>query len=198
MLKKIFSQPSVIVLILVNFVPLAEVLFLNWSIGQILYLYLIESGIIGFFNVLRMRYIKTIEKQFFSKDEAIFLFIMIFCVSIIMTYGGLKLIFGWLTTPFDYFDIYSVSGLFLSHTFSFFTNYIKGKEFETNTLSNLFWEPLPRVLIIQLTIILGAYFTYTMGNLKAIMMAFVFLKIIVDCLFHINQHKKSWQLRGLL
>jgi len=48
------SRPSSIVLILANLVPLAGVLYFDWSVFDILLLYWAESVIIGIVNVLRM------------------------------------------------------------------------------------------------------------------------------------------------
>lgn len=48
------SRPSALVLILANLLPLAGVLWLDWSVLEILLLYWTESVIIGAVNVLRM------------------------------------------------------------------------------------------------------------------------------------------------
>ena len=49
-----FSRPSAIALVFANLVPLAGVLYLDWSVFEILLLYWAESVIIGLVNVFRM------------------------------------------------------------------------------------------------------------------------------------------------
>ena len=48
------SLPSSIVLIIANLAPVGGVLWLDWSVFEILLLYWTESVVIGFINVLRM------------------------------------------------------------------------------------------------------------------------------------------------
>jgi Family of unknown function (DUF6498) len=45
---------SVVFLVAVNTVPLVGVVFFDWSLFSIVFLYWIENGIVGFFNVLKM------------------------------------------------------------------------------------------------------------------------------------------------
>ena len=49
------SYGALVALVLANLIPLAGVLFLGWSVWQILIIYWLENGIVGFFNVLKMR-----------------------------------------------------------------------------------------------------------------------------------------------
>jgi hypothetical protein len=49
------SVGAVIALILANLVPLAGVLFYGWDVWGILIIYWLENGIVGLFNVLKMR-----------------------------------------------------------------------------------------------------------------------------------------------
>ena len=45
---------TVLFLIAVNLIPLFGVLFFGWSLFSIMFLYWIENGIIGFFNILKI------------------------------------------------------------------------------------------------------------------------------------------------
>lgn len=47
---------SAALLVLANLVPLVGVLILDWPAGSILYIYWLESGIVGVYNVLRMAF----------------------------------------------------------------------------------------------------------------------------------------------
>ncbi len=45
---------SVLFLIAVNMMPLFGVLFFGWSLFSVMFLYWIENGIIGFFNIFKI------------------------------------------------------------------------------------------------------------------------------------------------
>ncbi len=45
---------SVLFLIAVNTIPFFGVLFFGWSLFSIMFLYWIENGIIGFFNIFKI------------------------------------------------------------------------------------------------------------------------------------------------
>ena len=49
------SYGALIALVLANLIPLAGVIFLGWSVWQILIIYWLENGIVGLYNVLKMQ-----------------------------------------------------------------------------------------------------------------------------------------------
>lgn len=49
------SVGAVVALVVANLVPLAGVLWFGWDVWAILIIYWLENGIVGFFNVLKMR-----------------------------------------------------------------------------------------------------------------------------------------------
>ena len=69
-LRLIDAAPdSALALILANLVPLAGVLFLGWSLGAILVVYWLESGVIGLLNVPKMLLARgplTVQREGFS------------------------------------------------------------------------------------------------------------------------------------
>ena len=48
------SYGALVALIVANLIPLVGVLFLGWSVWNILVIYWLENGIVGVFNVLKM------------------------------------------------------------------------------------------------------------------------------------------------
>lgn len=50
LMKKLLKDPSVLLILLANLVPLWGVLFLGWSTYSVVWIYVLESFIIGFFN----------------------------------------------------------------------------------------------------------------------------------------------------
>jgi hypothetical protein len=55
------SSGAVVALVAANLVPLFGVLFLSWSVWNILIIYWLENGIVGAFNVLKMAYARGDE-----------------------------------------------------------------------------------------------------------------------------------------
>ena len=53
-IKKSLIHPSVIILLLVNIIPMAGVIYFSWDVFAIMILYWLESVIVGFLNVVRM------------------------------------------------------------------------------------------------------------------------------------------------
>src|SRR5688572_2147822 len=51
---RFLRAPSVIVLILANLVPLAGVIFWGWDLLDLMILYWMETGIIGFYAIIQM------------------------------------------------------------------------------------------------------------------------------------------------
>ena len=47
-------SPTAIALIVANLVPLAGVLFFDWSLFTIMFCFWLESAVIGFFNILKL------------------------------------------------------------------------------------------------------------------------------------------------
>src|SRR3989338_6348873 len=54
MSKRTSSQISLIALMVANSVPLWGVLFYGWDLFQILFIYWLESAIVGFYNIFKM------------------------------------------------------------------------------------------------------------------------------------------------
>lgn len=57
------KRPSVIALILANTVPLMGVLFWQWNLFNIVFLYWLETGIMGFFNIFKIQMAKLEDEK---------------------------------------------------------------------------------------------------------------------------------------
>jgi hypothetical protein len=51
-----FQSPGILALILVNLIPVFGVLFLDWKVFPIIFLYWAENVCIGFYSVLKMAF----------------------------------------------------------------------------------------------------------------------------------------------
>lgn len=192
-----FKYLSVLLLILANTLPLIAVLFFDWNLFQILFLYWLESGIIGFYNILKL--IKV------SDVDAPRLFIVPF---FIVHYGGFMSGHLWflliffapdltyssfyppleIIMPLIYTVKFSAIALMISHGISFFFNFIRHREYEhTNTVKQMM-EPYRRIFIMHLTIILGAFLILLFQEAIFFLVLLIVIKTITDLKFHLKEH----------
>ena len=52
------KDKSILMLIVVNLFPIIGVIFLGWNIFEVVILYVLETFIIGLFNILKMFFVK--------------------------------------------------------------------------------------------------------------------------------------------
>jgi hypothetical protein len=57
------------ILVLANMMPLAGALFMRWETGEVLFVYWLESLVVGFFNVVRMAQAEGIPEETFEGRE---------------------------------------------------------------------------------------------------------------------------------
>lgn len=191
---------SIVSLILFNLVPLIGVLFFDWSLGAVMILYWFENVIIGFYNVVKMTMAqgKTPKTQLRSgnkpvtnaqKSSLIVFFIVHFGiftlghgVFVIVLFGeGLQNI--WDLVP-------AALSLLVSHGISLLHNFIRNQEYQRVAFQDLFFQPYKRVLIMHITIIIGASASLILNLPSITLVVLILLKILVDVLSHINEHKK--------
>ena len=163
-------------------------------------LYWFENVIIGFYNVVKMIMAqgKTPKTKLRSgnkpvtaaqKPSLIVFFIVHFGiftlghgVFVFVLFGpGLQNIWGLLPAALS---------LFVSHGISLFHNFIRNGEYKRVAFQDLFFQPYKRVIIMHITIIVGASASLILDLPSITLVVLIFLKILVDVLSHINEHKK--------
>jgi len=185
--------PSVLVLIAANSVPLFGVLFFGWNLFDIMFLYWLESAVIGFFNILKMLTVNWLASLFL---------VPFFCLH----YGGFM--FGHLAFIVAFFgsnevhhslipaDIWrhftpnillGLGSLFLSHGFSFIRNFIGNGEYKQASVNQLFGQPYGRIILMHLTLLFGGWLFLAFGEPVLILALMVVLKAIAD----ISAHQKQ-------
>lgn len=176
---------SLFILIISNLIPLLGVTFWNWDLSLVLFLYWCESGIIGFFNILKMK--KCTSKG--PKEIGFFIahfggFIAGHLFFIISLFGKPK---------FDIFELFlALIFLFFSHFYSFIINFLKQKEYERIDIKSLFFAPYKRIIIMHLTLIFGAFLiSITKWGVSALVLLIV-LKTIADALAHLVSHRSLY------
>jgi len=110
--------------------------------------------------------------------------------------GGLQLEpglgFETCSSPFGEVNWSNVSiaavALFLSHGASFFLNYIGKKEYLTTSAMRQMFSPYSRVVMLHLTILIGAFVIAILGAPIGALLVLVVLKTAFDLQLHLRQH----------
>jgi Family of unknown function (DUF6498) len=202
-----FKKPSVIVLILANFLLLYGILFLDWEVFPLLFLFWVENVIVGIINVLKMA---ISSPQDAGKWVAKFFMIPFFCFH----YGMFTLVHGifviglfggfFIEGPFpdgavffrtitDHQLYWAILALAISHFISFFYNYIGKGEYKKANLNELMGQPYGRVVVLHLTIIIGGFLVAALGSPAFALVLLIAIKAFIDILAHVRQHSRYSQ-----
>jgi hypothetical protein len=211
---------SALFLIAVNTVPLVGVLIFDWSLFSIVFLYWIENGIVGFFNVLKIAWARkpvSFESRFTINGRpagrASKLFIIPF---FIFHYGMFWVVhgvfvfllplFAGLSTmapgasgqgPMDFGPLpleglgLSALGLAASHGISFFVNYLGRGEYLHVSPEQQMMSVYGRVFVLHITILGGAFVVGFFGTPFAALVLLVGLKTAIDLFFHLREHQRA-------
>jgi hypothetical protein len=199
------GQPSVLLLLAANLVPLYGVLFLDWKVFPLLMLFWLENVIVGVFNVFKMILAspakpatwlgKVVAVPFFCIHYGMFTLVHGFFVfamfsgdffgnaadldtaSIIQTLGTYQI--GW-----------AALALLLSHFISFTVNYIGKGEYKQSSLSDLMGQPYGRVVVLHVTILLGGFLIGFLGSPVIALLLLIVLKMYIDVQAHLKEHAK--------
>ncbi len=217
-IKDSLSLP-LIALLAANSVPLLGVIFLSWDVFSIVLLYWAENLAIGFYNVLKMAFVKVDH----PKDHLRKLFnVPFFCVHfggftaahglfvlLIFKKGSgefmsenpwpcffvfLQLLFNVIKQVYTIIPVdmkFALLGLFVSHGISFVYNYFFKGEYERETVSSLMGKPYARVVVLHVAVLVGGFLTLAMGEPAAILFVLVVLKTMLDVNFHLRERRSS-------
>ncbi len=84
-----------------------------------------------------------------------------------------------------------ISALALSHSFSFFVNYLGRNEFRRTFMFPLMIEPYRRFVILHLLITLSAFATATLGSPAIVLVMVVVGKTYLDLQFHFRERWRN-------
>lgn len=82
-------------------------------------------------------------------------------------------------------------GLIISHGYSFLANYLGKGEYKTTPLPALMMRPYPRIVVIHIAILFGAFISMSFGSPIGIMLLLIALKTILDLILHEREHRKA-------
>ncbi len=203
------SVGAVVALIVANLVPLFGVLFLGWSVWNILIVYWLENGVVGAFNVLKMATAQgaglpegmTAHNRPVAETRKTRL-IPFFIVH----YGLFWVVHGIfvLTLPFLFTGepgsasgvdpvtiLFAAIVLGISHGVSYWWNYLHGGEYRRISAAQLMFAPYGRLMVLHMTIILGAVAIGTTGAQSAAIAVLVTIKIAIDLGLHLAEHRRA-------
>lgn len=173
-MKKYFLDSSSISLISSNLIVIILAVTQNWDISTLLWIYWIQSIIIGFFQFFRILSLKTFAAFFFTFHYGFFHFIYaIFLSNFFQSSPGLNLR-----------DLLLGSAIFFAnHFFSFIQGKVQDEKLKPN-INTLLLQPYIRIIPMHLVLILGMI----LGN-QSKLIFFLILKTLTDLATHIIKHK---------
>jgi hypothetical protein len=206
-------------LLLANLVPLAGVLFWQWSVSSVIILYWFENVVIGIVNVARMVAVAPAESgvgtdvatmihgaKFFVIPFFIFHYFFfcaghgIFVFSLFPDENGFFpetnsiQLFSALSRAYEIFATplaLAAWALVLSHAISFGVNYLGGGEYRRLNIDRLMLMPYGRIVVLHITIIFGGFVTMALGEPIWVIVVLVLVKIGVDLKMHLTEHLKT-------
>ena len=184
-------------LIIANLIPLCGVLFFGWSLFTIVFLYWLENGIIGFFNLFKMAKAEGLDMGKLEVDaNALWKILRPFPMLFFLVHFGIfTLVQGiFVFAVFGPADISLADtalfliGAILSHAVSFRTNYLGRNEYKRVSPFGLMTAPYRRVLVMQATILAGGFLAQSFGESRWAIAVMVLAKIFLDQYFHRQEH----------
>jgi Family of unknown function (DUF6498) len=195
------SIGAVVALVLANAIPLAGVLFFGWSVWTILIVYWLENGIVGAFNVLKMRKaeggddgstagwtLNGAPASSVAKAGLIGFFVMhyglfwavhgifVFTLPLFAGIGSGTSDMG--PAPDIWTILFAVAALCISHEYR-----------RTSAVKQMF-APYGRLVVLHVTIIFGAIAISTTGAPVALIVVLVVLKTALDLALHLREHRR--------
>lgn len=188
---------SISTLIAVNMIPLAGVLVFGWNISSIMFLYWLESAVVGFYNIIRMlkaegkiepgtRFTvngvprnptKALIIPFFMLHYGIFMFV------------HLVFIFTFFKFPtFEFTLLFAFVSLVVSHGISHNVNFLGNEEYKNVSITAQMMKPYARIFVMHITILVGGMITLSMGTPIGALFLMIGLKIIIDISSHLREH----------
>lgn len=179
-------------LVVANAVPLVGVLALGWDVWAILLIYWLENGIVGLLGAARLAthpgdarvglVARTTLVPFFAIHYGIFWLVhgvFVFALPVFVSDAEY-------TSPLESIGVdgllVAAAALGLSHSFSFWRDWLRGGARARTAVMAQFMAPYPRLVILHLTIILGALLVATLGEPVALVALLVALKTGLDAL----------------
>lgn len=193
------------ILVAANAVPLAGVLLFGWDLAEILLLYWVESAVVGGFTILKMlskrAWSALFYAPFFAAHYGVFMIVhLVFLVTLFLQgpFAGEERALGATLRNVGI----GALALVASHGASFWANFLRGGERERLDMSAIMMRPYPRIVVMQLTILFGAFLAFALGSPVFALVLLLALKTGVDVKAHLAERDPAapspwpWLRRG--
>jgi hypothetical protein len=212
------SPVAIALLVVANLVPLVGVLLFGWSLTTIVALYWLENGVVGAFALARMATAEGVDEggttasingrtltaaELRDPASARVVLLPFFALH----YGMFWLVHGvfvWFALPMIWEDMGGATGgpslvaclwalpaLVLSHGASFVYNWWLGGERYTSSPAREMSAPYGRVVILHVTIVLGAFVVAFLGSPIWALVLMVVLKTVADLAAHLAERQRA-------
>lgn len=218
------SPLAVAGLVAANAVPVLGVLFLGWQLSVVMVIYWVESGLIGALNLPKIllaagsdvpaNFNATINGRqvdlsgpseprdglhLYTENAGIAGFFLAH-YGIFWVVHGVFVFSVFAPAPFS--GAYGLStvvlgvlGMVVSHAGSFLVNFIGNEEYRATSPGMQMKAPYSRVVVLHLTIILGAFVVTLVGAPIAALLLLVGLKTVTDLAAHLREHRRAAERR---
>lgn len=207
-------------LIFYNLLPVAGVLFWDWTLFTVLLLYWLESGVIGVFNLARIgmaqapmsesfkinghhptgQYGKLMIMLFFPVHYGMF---WIVHGVFVFVFFGLGFMPGAVSTGFSGFEglgeintsgiLLAVAVMVATQIGSFFFVFLGDREYQRISPDQQMSQPYSRVFVLHGVIIGGAFLIIQFGTTMAALALLVLLKLVADLVLHFRNAESAHQ-----
>lgn len=207
---------SPIFLVAANLLPLLGVLAWGWDVTSVVIFYWTENLIIGFYNLIKILSKGSGKALFmsvfflahyggFCAGHGIFL-VELFDLQSTMVplpesnwfgpFAFLQLIWEaahYILTISPTYWLWGFGAMFMSHGFSFLTNWLLGGERNATDVDQLMIEPYKRIFVMHIVIIFGGLGIQALGSPLPLLLLLIALKVAVDLRAHLQEHHLTWQ-----
>lgn len=199
--KNYLLDPSSVSLLISNIIVIILAIVQRWDVATVLWVYWMQSVIIGFFQFLRILSLKNFSTENFSINDKpasptnntkLYTAFFFLCHYGFFHFIYAIFLFSFFTkNPLDFTYIF-LGGLvfFLNHTYSYFHNIVQDEK-QTQNIGKLMFAPYARIIPMHLIIIFGAI----LGQSSLVI--FLLLKTLVDLLMHILKHNRLEHAKGI-
>ncbi|MBI2022022.1 hypothetical protein HYS93_04070 [Candidatus Daviesbacteria bacterium] len=193
-MKKYFLDTSVISLLISNIIIIILAVAQKWDVTTVLWVYWMQSIIIGFFQFLRILSLKNFSTENFQinnqsvtptlQTKTFTAFFFLFHYGFFHFIYAIFLFNFFTNQPLNFIYLFT-GGLifFLNHTFSYFHNRIIDQQ-KIQNIGQLMFSPYKRIIPMHLIIIFGVILS------QSTLIVFLLLKTIVDLVMHIFKHQE--------
>lgn len=194
---------SIILLIAANLLPVFGVFFWDWDVFSLLFLFWCENVVIGLFGVLRTWLVAARANQ--AGGFFLGCFFLVHYGGFMM--GHLVVLLGLFSRPalegdqsdgllatlagvLDKWTLIAVGGLFLSHGWSFVTNFVQKREYASLNNFGAMAMPYKRMAITHVALIVGGILLVKNNEPWMGLIILLGMKIALDIMFHRREHRQ--------